>query len=124
MARAWKPYTHGHAATSQARLPSPLTPSHTRPYASAFKLRSSAELVTDTKRDNTPGPKLKDLLQPGELLIAPGVFDGISLRVAQKVGFQALYMTGWSSMQWRVASRPSSAESGTSSWGIRWQFTR
>ena len=37
---------------------------------------------------------LKPLLQTGELLIAPGIFDGISLRVAQKVGFDALYMTG------------------------------
>mmetsp|Transcript_68623 Transcript_68623/g.189933 ORF Transcript_68623/g.189933 Transcript_68623/m.189933 type:complete len:312 (+) Transcript_68623:86-1021(+) len=39
-------------------------------------------------------PSLKSLLKKGELLVAPGVFDGISVRVAEKVGFQALYMTG------------------------------
>mmetsp|Transcript_39276 Transcript_39276/g.122243 ORF Transcript_39276/g.122243 Transcript_39276/m.122243 type:complete len:313 (+) Transcript_39276:59-997(+) len=48
-----------------------------------------------------PGPgapraSLRSLLRKGELLIAPGVFDGISARVAEKVGgFKALYMTGF-----------------------------
>jgi len=40
-------------------------------------------------------PVLKSLLRKGELLIAPGVFDGISVRVAEQVGFPALYMTGY-----------------------------
>jgi len=30
-----------------------------------------------------------------ELLIAPGVFDGISARIADQMGFEALYMTGY-----------------------------
>lgn len=38
---------------------------------------------------------LKSLLKRGDLLVAPGVFDGISVRVAEKVGFKALYMTGF-----------------------------
>lgn len=38
---------------------------------------------------------LRSLLRKGELLVAPGIFDGISLRVAERVGFQALYMTGY-----------------------------
>ena len=35
-------------------------------------------------------------LQKGKCLIAPGVFDGVSARVADKMGFSALYMSGYS----------------------------
>jgi 2-methylisocitrate lyase-like PEP mutase family enzyme len=38
---------------------------------------------------------LRELLAPGKLLIAPGVFDMISARVADRMGFSALYMTGY-----------------------------
>jgi 2,3-dimethylmalate lyase len=38
---------------------------------------------------------LRDLIGPGQLLIAPGVFDMISARVADRMGFSALYMTGY-----------------------------
>lgn len=38
---------------------------------------------------------LKSKLQPGKLLTAPGVFDGISVRLADAMGFDALYMTGY-----------------------------
>lgn len=40
-------------------------------------------------------PGLRSLLKRGQLLCAPGVFDGISVLVAEKVGFPALYMTGF-----------------------------
>eukprot|EP00913_Durusdinium_trenchii_P029559 g27709.t1 len=40
-------------------------------------------------------PSLKSLLRKGDLLVAPGVFDGISTRLAEQVGFKALYMTGF-----------------------------
>ena len=40
-------------------------------------------------------PSLKSLLKKGELLVCPGVFDGISTRLAEQEGFQALYMTGF-----------------------------
>jgi 2-methylisocitrate lyase-like PEP mutase family enzyme len=30
-----------------------------------------------------------------ELLVAPGVFDGVSARIADQMGFEALYMTGY-----------------------------
>lgn len=40
-------------------------------------------------------PSLRSLLKKGELLVAPGVFDGISVRVANQVGCKALYMTGF-----------------------------
>lgn len=40
-------------------------------------------------------PSLKTYLKPGHLLIAPGVFEMISARVADRLGFEALYMTGY-----------------------------
>ncbi|MEQ9330867.1 isocitrate lyase/PEP mutase family protein [Thalassobaculum sp.] len=38
---------------------------------------------------------LRDKLRPGKLLTAPGVFDGISVRLADRMGFDCLYMTGY-----------------------------
>jgi 2,3-dimethylmalate lyase len=38
---------------------------------------------------------LRPRLTKKELLIAPGVFDGISARIADQLGFEALYMTGY-----------------------------
>jgi 2-methylisocitrate lyase-like PEP mutase family enzyme len=40
-------------------------------------------------------PALRERLQPGHLLVAPGVFDMISARIADRAGFEALYMTGY-----------------------------
>jgi 2-methylisocitrate lyase-like PEP mutase family enzyme len=39
--------------------------------------------------------KLRSLIAPGALLVAPGVFDMISARIADRMGFSALYMTGY-----------------------------
>ena len=38
---------------------------------------------------------LRALLRPDACLTLPGVFDGISARVADRLGFEALYMTGY-----------------------------
>ena len=38
---------------------------------------------------------LRTRLRAKELLVAPGVFDGISARIADQMGFEALYMTGY-----------------------------
>jgi 2-methylisocitrate lyase-like PEP mutase family enzyme len=38
---------------------------------------------------------LRERLCKGDTLIAPGVFDMISAKIAQEVGFEALYMTGY-----------------------------
>jgi 2-methylisocitrate lyase-like PEP mutase family enzyme len=43
----------------------------------------------------TKMPALKNYLKPGHLLIAPGVFEMISARVADRLGFEAIYMTGY-----------------------------
>jgi 2-methylisocitrate lyase-like PEP mutase family enzyme len=40
-------------------------------------------------------PNLRARLARKELLVAPGVFDGISARIADQLGFEALYMTGY-----------------------------
>merc|ERR1711972_1221237 len=57
-------------------------------------------------------PTLKSLLKKGELLIAPGIFDGMSLRLAEKVGFQVLYMTGFGT----VGSHLGSPDAGLASY--------
>jgi 2-methylisocitrate lyase-like PEP mutase family enzyme len=40
-------------------------------------------------------PNLRPRLAKKQLLVAPGVFDGISARIADQMGFEALYMTGY-----------------------------
>jgi 2-methylisocitrate lyase-like PEP mutase family enzyme len=44
---------------------------------------------------NPPAPSLKERLQQPGLLVAPGVYDMVSLRLADRFGFGALYMTGY-----------------------------
>lgn len=38
---------------------------------------------------------LKALLEKKEIIVAPGIFDMISLKVADRLGFDCLYMTGY-----------------------------
>ena len=43
----------------------------------------------------TQGPaRLRELLARGRLIVAPGVFDGLSARIAEAAGFEALYVSG------------------------------
>ncbi len=42
----------------------------------------------------SPGSRLRALLDKGELVIAPGVFDGISAHLVRRMGFRAGYLTG------------------------------
>jgi 2-methylisocitrate lyase-like PEP mutase family enzyme len=42
----------------------------------------------------TPGTRLRALLNTGQLLIAPGVFDGISAHLVRQMDFKAAYLTG------------------------------
>lgn len=42
-----------------------------------------------------PGKKLRQALTGKELITAPGVYDMISARIADGMGFSALYMTGY-----------------------------
>jgi len=45
----------------------------------------------------TSGALAARLKQPG-LIVAPGVFDGVSARLADRMGFDCLYMTGYGSV--------------------------
>src|ERR1700704_5776270 len=38
---------------------------------------------------------LKSVLESGQFVVAPGVFDMFSARIADRIGFSALYMTGY-----------------------------
>ncbi|HEY2206547.1 MAG TPA: isocitrate lyase/PEP mutase family protein [Pseudonocardia sp.] len=42
----------------------------------------------------SPRARLRELLGSGELITAPGVFDGISASLAARLGFSAAYLTG------------------------------
>ncbi len=44
---------------------------------------------------NEKAAALRGHLAKGEFILAPGVYDGISARVADTMGFAALYMTGY-----------------------------
>jgi len=44
---------------------------------------------------NVKARALRERLAKGEFILAPGIYDGISARVADKMGFPALYMTGY-----------------------------
>jgi len=43
----------------------------------------------------TANTRLKDLLDRGEFILAPGVFEMFSAKVADRIGFKALYMAGY-----------------------------
>jgi 2-methylisocitrate lyase-like PEP mutase family enzyme len=43
---------------------------------------------------SSPGRRLRDLIATGELVTAPGVFDGISASLVSRLGFDAGYLTG------------------------------
>lgn len=44
---------------------------------------------------NAKARALRDRLARGEFILAPGVYDGISARIADRMDFPALYMTGY-----------------------------
>jgi 2-methylisocitrate lyase-like PEP mutase family enzyme len=44
---------------------------------------------------NEKAKALRDRLAAGEFILAPGIYDGISARVADRMDFPALYMTGY-----------------------------
>jgi len=42
----------------------------------------------------TPGKRLCELLDAGETLVAPGVFDGLSAKLVERAGFSVVYASG------------------------------
>lgn len=72
----------------------PLTPTHGSPSGPNHSTASETPPQNKTTT-TTPASKLRALLStPSTLVVAPGVYDGISARLALSVGFPALYMTG------------------------------
>ena len=43
----------------------------------------------------TTTTRLKDILERGDFVLAPGVFEMFSAKIADLIGFKALYMTGY-----------------------------
>src|ERR1700730_5407254 len=57
--------------------------------------RSPAHWTERSLMPTTPARRrLRDLLAKGELIVAPGVFDGISAQLAPRTGHVAAYLTG------------------------------
>ncbi|MCZ6604650.1 MAG: isocitrate lyase/PEP mutase family protein [Alphaproteobacteria bacterium] len=40
-------------------------------------------------------PALKQMIAKGEFVLAPGIFDMVSARLAEQIGFDAIYVTGY-----------------------------
>jgi len=52
------------------------------------------EGITMSCEKNKMTKKLNELIAKGEILMAPGAYDGITAKLVEKAGFKALYMTG------------------------------
>lgn len=52
----------------------------------------------------TPAHQLKQLLQTGNIVMAPGAPDAITARLIQKAGFPAIYMTGFGATASRLGT--------------------
>lgn len=50
--------------------------------------------LTTTENSNAPGT-LRRILERGEFIVAPGVYEMLTAKVADRMGFKALYMTGY-----------------------------
>src|SRR5512138_2749792 len=50
---------------------------------------------SNTIKERMASPTLRERLRQRKLLVAPGVYDMVSLRLADTFGFEALYMTGF-----------------------------
>jgi 2-methylisocitrate lyase-like PEP mutase family enzyme len=42
----------------------------------------------------SPGARLRELLAGGDLIVAPGIYDGLSAHLVRRMGFRAGYLTG------------------------------
>lgn len=60
-------------------------------------------MTASTSTVRTPAARLRELLSQPSIVVAPGVFDGISARLALKAGHKALYQTGAGTSASRLA---------------------
>ncbi|KAL4880547.1 Pyruvate/Phosphoenolpyruvate kinase-like domain-containing protein [Aspergillus karnatakaensis] len=54
----------------------------------------STNETNGTKAPLAPATRLRQFLAEKDIVVAPGVYDGFSARIALEVGFDCLYMTG------------------------------
>lgn len=66
-------------------------PSHEKPAAAA----TTATTANSAPPAASPGARLREILARGRLVAAPGIFDHVSLKIADAMGFDVLYMTGY-----------------------------
>ena len=50
---------------------------------------------TSTKTGTQRRAEFKSRFRKGHLVVAPGVFEMVSAKIADRMGFEALYMTGY-----------------------------
>ena len=94
--RAGRPGHHRDRATAIERAVISLIASTTSGTSSTFSpRRSPAHWTERSLMPTTPArQRLRDLLDSRELIVAPGVFDGISAQLARRTGHVAAYLTG------------------------------
>ena len=56
---------------------------------------ASAETEANMNMKSQPGKTLAERVKEPGLILAPGVFDMISAKIADSMGFDVLYMTGY-----------------------------
>src|SRR5437868_1154244 len=52
-------------------------------------------VTTPTTNTSTTPDTLRRTLERGEFVVAPGVYEMLTARIADRMGFKALYMTGY-----------------------------
>jgi len=50
--------------------------------------------VSESDKAASPGARLRAQLDAGELIVAPGIFDGVTAHLVRRMGFRAGYLTG------------------------------
>ncbi len=50
--------------------------------------------MSDSEQVASPGARLRALIGSGELIVAPGIFDGLTAHLVRRMGFRAGYLTG------------------------------
>ena len=50
--------------------------------------------MSESEKAVSPGARLRAQLDAGELIVAPGIFDGLSAHLVRRMGFRAGYLTG------------------------------
>jgi 2-methylisocitrate lyase-like PEP mutase family enzyme len=54
------------------------------------------------RADRSAGPTLREQLEAGEMVLAPGCYDALGARLIEEAGFPAVYMTGFGSAAARL----------------------